>query len=150
MACCGDARYHHPGEHVAASGVTVDYEMVAFAEEISELASELGRLVATGPGRGTTSLFADHGDEPLPQVDGHGVVVDGEGQALCVIRTTRVETARFGDVDAELAWVESGGDRSLERWRGTHLDFVAALGNLVDDNTRVVLERFEKAWPEAD
>jgi uncharacterized protein YhfF len=75
------------------------------------------------------------------------VILDGEGRALCVIRTTSVEIRRFGAVDAAFAWAEAEGDRSLEEWRAGHIWFFDSVGAPVDDATEMVLERYAKVWP---
>jgi uncharacterized protein YhfF len=64
-----------------------------------------------------------------------------------VIRATAVEVRRFGDVDEEFAWTEGEGDRSLAYWREAHLRFFASAGHQVDDDSLLVLERFELLWP---
>jgi uncharacterized protein YhfF len=63
-----------------------------------------------------------------------------------VIRTTGVEVRRFGDVDAEFAWTEGEGDRSLEYWREEHIRFFAAERRPFGEDTEVVLQRFELLW----
>ena len=55
---------------------------------------------------------------------------------------------RFGDVDEEHARRE--GEGSLERWRADHRRFFeehAPAGQRVDEDTRVVLERFVVVVP---
>ena len=68
------------------------------------------------------------------------------GRPRALIRTDRVEVVPFDQVDAEHAWLEGEGDRSLEHWREAHRRFFAeqathAYG--VSDVMPVVLERFE-------
>ena len=111
------------------------------------MATELGLLVRDGPKRATASLRSAYDDgEPMPRVGDLGVILDGRGEPLCVIRTTAVEVRRFGDVDAEFAWTEGEGDRSLAYWREEHIRFFAAEGRPVSEDTEVVLERFELLW----
>jgi uncharacterized protein YhfF len=75
------------------------------------------------------------------------VILDAQGQPLCVIRTTRVDLSRIGDVDEAFALAEGEGDKSLGHWRRAHERFFASLGTNVDEDTMVVLERFELLWP---
>jgi uncharacterized protein YhfF len=82
----------------------------------------------------------------LPKEGDLSVVLDGNGDPLCVIRTTRVEVRRFGDVDEGYAWTEGEGDRSLDHWRRAHIDFFASEGTMVDEDTQLVLDRFELLW----
>ncbi len=86
----------------------------------------------------------------MPEVGGHSVILDGEGKPICVIRTTRVDTQPFGEVDEEFAWVEGEGDRSFAYWREAHIRFFAGEGTPIEDDDLVVLERFEVVWPVPD
>ncbi len=138
-------------EFVAATGIDGDYEAWAFADSIPELATELALLVRDGPKRATAGLHPDyeHADdpEPIPTVGGLSVVLDGRGSPVCVIRTTEVEFRRFGDVDEGFAWDEGEGDRTLAWWRRAHIWFFSQQGIRIDDDTPLVLERFELLWP---
>jgi uncharacterized protein YhfF len=130
---------------VAATGVDGDYTAWAFGDD----ADALARLVKIGTKRATTSLFSEYEaeQEPLPEPGNLSVILNSSGEPTCVIRTTRVDVSRFGDVDAEFAREEGEGDGSLEYWRRTHERFFASLGSAADDDTMVVLERFELLWP---
>jgi uncharacterized protein len=133
-----------------ATGVEAPYEAWAFGgDDTPELATELGLLVRDGPKRATTGLLASYEaeGEALPAVGGYSVILDGGGEPVCVIRTTRVDTVAFGEVDEEFAWVEGEGDRSLAYWRDAHRRFFADEGTPVADGDAVVLERFELVWP---
>ena len=132
---------------VAATGIDGSYTAWGFGSD-AEMAAELGLLVRDGPKRATASLRADYGDdEPLPTPGDLAVILDGDGEPLCVIRTTHVEIRRFADVDEEFAWTEGEGDRSLAYWREAHVSFFTAAGTPPTDDTEVVLERFELLWP---
>jgi uncharacterized protein YhfF len=113
-----------------------------------EMATDLGLLVRDGPKRATASLRSEYdADEPLPASGDLGVILDGDGRPLCVVRTASVEVRAFGDVDEEFAWTEGEGDRSLAYWREAHLRFFTAGGTRPEDDTEVVLERFDLLWP---
>jgi uncharacterized protein len=136
-----------------AAGVTGPYEAWAFGgEDTPELATELALLVRDGPKRATTGRLDEYerDGEALPEVGGHSVILDGERKPICVIRTTRVDTQPFGEVDEEFAWVEGEGDRSLAYWREAHVRFFAGEGTPIEDDDLVVLERFEVVWPVPD
>jgi uncharacterized protein YhfF len=131
---------------VAATGIDGPYTAWGFGDT-EQMATELGLLVRDGPKRGTASLRSVYdGDEPMPRLGDLGVILDGRGHPLCVIRTTGVEVRRFGDVDAEFAWTEGEGDRSLAYWREAHIRFFAAEGRPFGEDTEVVLQRFELLW----
>ena len=134
-------------EFVAATGIDGEYTAWGFGSD-PEMLTELGLLVRDGPKRATASLPSEYEPgEPLPAVGDLSVILDGAGAPLCVIRTTDVETRRFGDVDEEFAWTEGEGDRSLTHWRKAHIEFFASQGVDVSDDDEVVLERFELLWP---
>jgi uncharacterized protein YhfF len=142
----GDPVREYWRRFVAATGIEGAYTAWGFGNT-ERMATELGLLVRDGPKRATASLRADYdGDEPMPRVGDLGVILDGRGQPLCVIRTTGVEVRRFGDVDAEFAWAEGEDDRTLESWREAHIRFFAAAGRPFGEDTEVVLERFELLW----
>ncbi len=84
---------------------------------------------------------------PVAQPGDYALITDLEGEARAVIRTTTVEIRRFGDVDAQFAWDEGEGDRSLAWWREAHLAYyqrvLADSGIRVDDELMIACERFE-------
>ena len=138
-------------QFATAGGVTADYDAWAFGDEKSpDLADELAWLVLHGPKRATTCLYEDAvADGEMPVVGGYSVVLDGAGAPVCIIRTTDIDIVPFGEVDDAYAWDEGEGDRSLAFWRQAHIDFFAENGHAIDDDTLVVLERFELLWPSA-
>lgn len=106
-------------------------------------------LVRDGPKRATAGLLAEYEEEgeALPEVGAYSVIFDGHGQPLCIIRTTHVELRPFSEVDADFAWSEGEGDRTLDWWRRAHIRFFERLGITLNPNTMMVLERFELVWP---
>ncbi len=136
-------------DYVTATGAVGPYTAEAFAEELPEVATELALLVRDGPKRATASVLADWevaGESP-PMPGAHSIVLDGVGKAVCIIRTTSVETRPFGAVDEAFAFEEGEGDRTLAWWRQAHISYFAAIGTTVTDDTIMVLERFELVWP---
>jgi uncharacterized protein YhfF len=137
---------------VRATGVDGPYTAWTFGSESNpELATELALLVRYGPKRATTGLLAEYEaeSEPLPEPGDLSVILDGSGAPVCVIRTSRVETRRLGDVDESFAWDEGEGDRSLAFWRAAHEGFWASAGWEVHDDSVVVLEWFDLVYPVA-
>jgi uncharacterized protein YhfF len=135
---------------VAHTGIEGHYEAWSFGDDSRpELATELALLVRDGPKRATAGLAAEYeeGNEALPEPGDLSIILDGAGVPVCVIRTAEVRIERFGDVDDAFAWDEGEGDRSLTYWRDAHIRFFAHLGVAVDEDTRMMLERFELVWP---
>jgi len=133
-----------------ATGADGSHTAWAFGDESDpDMATRLGKLVVDGPKRATAGLLADYeeGGEPIPSVGEYSVILDGAGEPLCIIETIEVEVRRFGDVDERFAWDEGEGDRTLEWWREAHMRFFERIGRPVDDESLVVLERFELVWP---
>lgn len=135
---------------VVATGIDGPYEAWAFGgPSAGDMATQLALLVRDGPKRATTALAAQHEaeGEPLPNVGDLNVILDGRADPECVIRTTQVEIFRFGDVDEDFARDEGEDDRAPASWRSTHERFFAQTDTRVDNDTLVVLERFELLWP---
>ena len=113
-----------------------------------EMANELGSLVVEGIKTATCSLFWENeaGQEVLPEVGDLSIILDGRGEPLCLIETTSVEIKLFNAVDAQFAYDEGEGDRSLEYWRQAHWHFFgrtcAEIGKQLSEEMPVVCERF--------
>lgn len=91
----------------------------------AEMADELGKLVLEGKKTATTSLYHlyEQDSEPLPKVGAISFIKDSQGNPLCVVQITKVEIKPFKSVDADFAFQEGEGDRSLEYWRNAHIEF---------------------------
>lgn len=138
---------------LAATGRSADrYDRVEFGDDPATQ-DELAELTLHGPKRATTSILRDYEaeGEKVPEAGDLCVVTNGRGEPVCVYRATRVDVARFGDVDATFAWDEGEGDRTLADWREGHARWLrqqSAIGGWTfDDDTLVVLERFTVIWP---
>ncbi|WP_220034125.1 ASCH domain-containing protein [Curtobacterium sp. MCLR17_043] len=117
-----------------------------------EQADGLLQLVLDGVKVGTASSLWDYeatGD-PLPAADEVSIVTDGSGAPRAVIETTAVRVVPFDQVDADHAWAEGEGDRTLDHWRRVH----EAFWRTHSENPRgfapdmpVVCERFRLLWP---
>jgi uncharacterized protein YhfF len=127
------------------------YQAWSFGDT-DEMADELGKLVVDDVKTGTASLAWEyaHDDEPLPRVGEHAVILNGAGDPLCIIETTRVYIEPYSQVDEEQAYAEGEGDRSLAYWRQAHWDYFArrceAIGREPGDCMPVVCERFRVVW----
>ena len=138
-------------EFVDATGIDGPHEAWAFADSIPDLATKLALLVRDGPKRATAGPLSEYGDGtevgPMPVVGELNIVLDGAGSPVCVIRTIEVAVRRFGDVDEAFAWDEGEGDRTLSWWRQAHMWYFSEQGTRIDEDTLMVLERFELLWP---
>ena len=133
----------------ARSGLEGTYEAWAFSDAPDLLAA----LVLAGKKTATCSafdLYAREG-EALPEPGEHSVILDGRGDAVCIIRTTRVYVVPYCRVSPEHAFMEGEGDRSLAYWRKAHAPFLTReleqAGLVFDENTPVVCEEFERVYP---
>lgn len=115
----------------------------------SEDARVCAELVVQGQKQATAASLAELAlaGDPVAQPGDYAIVTDFEGKARAVIRTTKVEVCRLGDVDAQFAWDEGEGDRSLAWWREAHLAYyrrvLANSGVPIDDELMIACERFE-------
>jgi len=82
---------------------------------------------------------------------GYSVVTEFDGTPRAVIRTTSIARSRLCDVDAQFAWDEGEGDRTLADWLAEHTRFFsrecANMGVPFDPAMPVQLERFELLYP---
>lgn len=85
-----------------------------------EMADELGKLVFDGVKTATCGRYLG---ENLLDYAGLWIVLGGSGQPLCLCETREIIVQRFCNVDAQFAFDEGEGDRSLEYWRRAHEDF---------------------------
>ncbi len=117
-----------------------------------EMADELGKLVLDGVKTGTASLAWEYNvdGEPLPRAGEHSVVLDGAGEPMCIIETTRVYIEPYNLVDEEQAYAEGEGDRSLAYWRDAHWNYFSrrceVIGREPSEHMPVVCERFRVVY----
>ena len=102
------------------------YEAWSFGND-ARTADELAELVVKGLKFGTASLYDDYVYEnaldELPKPEEYSVILDGNDEAVCVIRDYDVCIRPFKEVPPSHAYAEGEGDRSLEYWRKVHRDF---------------------------
>ena len=102
------------------------------------LADELLDLVIRGVKTATCSTE----DEPNISTPGERwIVLNGSGEPRCIIETTEVSYRRFGEVEANFAFDEGEGDRSLDYWRNAHRNYFGRLGKFRED-MMLMCERF--------
>lgn len=110
---------------------------------------QLADLVLHGKKTATTSSYPlyELENEPLPQVGEYNIILAGDGEAVCITKTTKVYQTTFEQVSARHAFLEGEGDLSLAYWRKVHLDFftaeLATVGLTFTPDLEVVCEEFE-------
>lgn len=90
-----------------------------------QMANDLGALVLAGTKTATASAvwsYEDDGD-PEPYPGEISIILDGNQQPMCIIQTTEIFVKPFNEVDAQFAYDEGEGDRSLTYWRDAHERF---------------------------
>lgn len=125
-----------------------DYEAWQFGGEPDLLAELVDRGIKTATAS-AYPLYEIEG-EPLPEPVGYDVILNSNGEAVCIIRTTKVYVRKFSEIEAEHAYKEGEGDRSLDYWRSIHKDFftkeLAEYGLAFDEEMKVVCEEFELVY----
>ena len=112
----------------------------------------LAELVAKGVKTATASAYDEYVqyEEELPKVGDLDMVLDGQGQAVAIIETTKVTVIPFRDVSADHAYKEGEGDRSLTYWRQVHEElftkWLADIGLTFSPESKVVLEEFQLVY----
>lgn len=86
----------------------------------------------------------------MPSVGHLQVVTDWQGEPICIIEITSVDTCKYCDITAEFAALEGEGDKSLEWWREAHWKFFSLecqeLGITPTPEMLLVLERFKVVY----
>ena len=86
----------------------------------------------------------------MPAVGDYSVIINWNGEAQCIIRTTSVEIVPFNEVTADFARTEGEGDRSLDYWRRVHWECftreLQAIGKRPQETMPVVCETFEVVY----
>lgn len=126
---------------------------VWFFHHNRESSKKLAELVLAGRKQATASLMEYENDTGEGgTVGGYSVVTDFDGNPQCVIQTTEVCAIPFGEVDAQFAFDEGEGDRTLEYWRTAHTKFFIEccrdLNIEFDESMMICCKRFKKLFPE--
>ena len=114
----------------------------------SQMADELGALIAAGTKTATCSALWEYEAEgsSLPETGSKTIVLDGNGDPLCIVETTEVEVRPYNEVDDRFAYEEGEGDRSLAYWRRAHWRFFSRtlpnIGKEATPDMPLVCERF--------
>ena len=117
-----------------------------------QLADELGALIAAGTKTATCSALWEYEAEgsSLPKPGLKTIVLDGDGDPLCIVETTEVEVRPYDEVDARFAYEEGEGDRSLEYWQEAHWRYFSrtlpSIGKEPETDMPLVCERFHVVY----
>lgn len=115
--------------------------------------NELAELVNKGIKRATAGALWSYQKtgRKIPEVGGYFIVTDWPGNAVCVVKTTKVTIIPFNQISEEHAYIEGEGDRSLAYWRRVHIEFYnnefKDLGLKFEESMPIVFEEFEKIFP---
>ncbi len=129
--------------------IQANYDAWAFGTDPNVLA----QLVLEGKKTATASAYPmyEQDDLPLPQVGEYDIILDGEDNAVCIVRTTNVYVVPFDEVSEDHAAREGEGDRSLAYWRRVHEAFFREEleeANLpFTSRMEVVCEEFLRVFP---
>jgi uncharacterized protein YhfF len=105
----------------------------------------LNQLILDGHKRATAGLLIEYVREN-EELESEGellALVDDETRRIATVVVNEVETVPFIEVPWRFAQAEGEGHESLDEWREGHRRFWSAEGDTVDDQTPVVLIRFE-------
>lgn len=107
------------------------------------MADELVALVLQGIKTASCSALADYSvDDVLPIIGNYSIVLDGQQQPACVIRTHTLRIFRFCEVTEQMACKEGEGDRSLAYWRREHQSFFER-GGIYHPEMELIFEEFQ-------
>jgi uncharacterized protein YhfF len=118
----------------------------------SGIAGELGALISSRTKTATCSALWEYEAEaePLPEVGSKTIVLDGNGDPLCIVEATEVEIRSYDEVDGRFAYEEGEGDRSLDYWREAHWRFFSRtlpnIGKEPATDMPLVCERFRVVY----
>lgn len=111
-------------------------------------ANELAELVLQGTKRATASLYLSYNnEEELPKVGDLSIIINWDGVAQCIIKTTNIDIVPYKNVTEEFAATEGEGDKSLDYWRRAHWSYFSRemkeIGKEPTDDMLVLCEKFE-------
>lgn len=118
-----------------------------------EAATKVGKLVRNGVKTTTSSLVwgLEHIGEPLPKVGQIELIVDGNGEPLCIIELTEVEIKPFNTVDEQFAFEYGEGERTRAYWLTDNWDYLSnwcrAIGREPSETMPLVFQRFRMLYP---
>lgn len=115
-------------------------------------ANECARLVKAGIKKATSDslLGLQYRNERLPKIGDFTVVTNWDGEAQCIIETTKVRLKPYFSITEEFAQTEGEGDKSLEHWKKVHWDYysreLAEFERLPRESMIIVCQEFVKVF----
>jgi uncharacterized protein YhfF len=110
-----------------------------------EMRQRLNQLILDGSKRATAGLLIEYVREN-EELESEGellALVDNDMKRVATVVVLEVETVPFIEVPWKFAQAEGEGDESLDEWREGHRRFWSAEGDVIEDETPVVLISFE-------
>lgn len=125
------------------------YEAWSFGGDTAT-ADALLNLVLQGRKFGTASAYdeyvAEDALDELPKIGDYSVLVNSNGEAVCIIRNYDVYIRPFAEVPPFHAYAEGESDRSLGSWKDIHTRFfvpnLQAIGKTLNEMSMIVCEKF--------
>ena len=119
----------------------------AFGNSV-EMANKLGRLVFNGIKTATCCRYLG---ENIAEDIGVSIIHDGIGAPICLVEPYEITVKPYNMVDAQFAFDEGEGDRSLEYWQRVHWEFFTCEaqteGYEVSEDMLLMCERFRVLYP---
>lgn len=121
--------------------------------DTAELTDELGKLILNGTKTATCSARWEWeaAQRPLPTVGLKTIVLNSKSVPLCIIETTEVAICAFNAVEAQFAYEEGEGDRTLASWQRDHWKYFSRvlpkIGKTPTLDMPLVCERFRVVYP---
>lgn len=115
-------------------------------------ANECAKLVKKGIKKATSDslLGIQYRNEKLPKIGDFTVVIDWDGKAQCIVKTTKVQLKPFFSIDEAYAKTEGEGDKSLSYWKKVHWDYytreLEEFNRLPRESMILVCQEFEKIF----
>ena len=114
-----------------------------------EDATEISKLVLEGVKSSSGSVLSSYQPDgkALPRIGDFWIVVDGDQNPVCVIRTSSVKVVPYSQVGEEYAHWGGEGDRTLESWRRMYWQYICQecerIGRQPTTDAPLIMERFE-------
>jgi uncharacterized protein YhfF len=137
-----------------ATGITGNFADAWGFGDNPELVDELLGYIIQGIKRTSTGLVKENELEgwPEPKLGDYDIILDGRDKPVLVIKTVSLRRVKYRDVDADHAYWEGEGDRSLESYFREHDKYYKrrgeALGFEFNKDMLVDLSRFEIVYQE--